>query len=354
VANSFYELENENMSPQRSIKNKIIESLPSGYGEVLCNFDIIRNDIYIGIVVPSYLREKYLSRCLNTLAKSNLPHTAICFIDESDASYTRTQEGFVTLYDVDSGGKDIMRIDADKETVYREAIANPRCVAFNDIGFLKYEVNPPSRLRRFEGTKLNLYVRKSFYNNHSEYQKFTIPPKRQVSTNRSLIMSFSHNIPVIKIFKNTHGNVHDSLRTGWDLLLSLFGCGYLCNLDSDMIVKPHWLTEITLLHEIVARIYTKLPVIVSGFNTPSHPVSKTYDLFYLKRTIGGANLFFNREVYKNILRPSLETILWDWLACNSMRKQEGVIAVSRKSVAQHIGKKGIWSKPLRHDKARQF
>lgn len=153
------------------------------------------------------------------------------------------------------------------------------------------------------------------------------------------------NVPVLKAFRIQKDGcrMFDNLCYGWDLLLKKFKCNYLCNLDADAIVKKHWLSELMTLHQ---REKPKQgPLIVTGFNATSHPISKHMKHYYIKKSVGGINLFFDQEIYLEIVRPLLKSIYWDWEVVKAMQNSKYPILCTRPSVIQHIGERGFWSDP---------
>ena len=97
------------------------------------------------------------------------------------------------------------------------------------------------------------------------------------------------------------------------------------------------MVELIYLHSIYKN------AIVSGFNTLSkdpiqqtvrHPILEEFDDHYKKKSIGGINMVFSKEVYIEKVKPSLQKAgHWDWNVCRS-----GVdFYVTKPSVIQHIG-----------------
>lgn len=164
-----------------------------------------------------------------------------------------------------------------------------------------------------------------------------------------LVRSFSMpDVPVVKILKQQWQDfaVHDSLRIGWDFSFTSFNCRYLCNLDSDTIVKIDWFNR---LRDLYRRERPKRgPIIVTGFNSNRHPVLGEGDDYYLKETIGGLNMLFDLPLYQKIIRPNLKyemdtQVGWDWFVVGAMQKMEYPILCIKPSVIQHIGKLGRFS-----------
>ena len=134
--------------------------------------------------------------------------------------------------------------------------------------------------------------------------------------------------------------VHENLRCGWDLLCQHTACSQLCVLDSDTIVRPHWLEQLRSHYPALRERYGSL--ILSGFNALEHPAVRNERDHCLKRSVGGCNLYFSRAMYGDWLRATLVEH-WDWRMVDQALEREVAIACLRPSVVQHIGQHGIWS-----------
>ena len=154
-------------------------------------------------------------------------------------------------------------------------------------------------------------------------------------------------VKVIKIFKEKHGNMYDSYRKGFDLLVEK-ECKYLCCLDSDTIVSKNWIDKLKETFNLVDGEHK----IITGFNSNrTHNTIFETDKYRIKKTIGGVNMFFSVETYKNIIRDCLVHLEWDFMVC-----EKDVLIVSTKpSVVQHIGEEGLWSnKEAGYDYSNDF
>jgi glycosyltransferase involved in cell wall biosynthesis len=150
------------------------------------------------------------------------------------------------------------------------------------------------------------------------------------------------NIPVLKAFRLQKEGcaMYENLRYGWDLLREQYDCTYLTNLDPDTIVRKEWRQKILALYE---REQANGPLIVTGFNAHQHPILGTSKQYYHKKSLGGLNLFFDVNLYEQLVRPSLVGIDWDWRVVTAMHKENYRILCTRPSVIQHIGREGFWS-----------
>jgi len=155
-------------------------------------------------------------------------------------------------------------------------------------------------------------------------------------------------VPAIKILKRRRQgfNAHESLRLAWDLLADDYGCRFFCCLDSDAVVKPDWLVRIRSLFDRESR--RRGPLIVTGFNAHTHPVRSEGADFYLKQIVGGINMFFDAEMYREVVRPNLKFEPstgqgWDWHVIHEMERRGYPFLCTKPSVVQHIGRQGIYS-----------
>lgn len=172
----------------------------------------------------------------------------------------------------------------------------------------------------------------------------------ETSKTHKIIGDFNPAVPVFKIFKRKHGNMYDSIKTGIDYLVKK-GLKYFTILDSDTIVRPKWLENI---QHIYHKIHGDFPKIVTGFNTAHHPTSYTHKDYCLKSSIGGINMFFNNDTYRNFIRPCLVNTKWDWNVCALIQSSRGMLIATKPSVVDHIGTYGINSSIKTYDKAIDF
>ena len=154
------------------------------------------------------------------------------------------------------------------------------------------------------------------------------------------------NCKIIKIRNKKNLGIRYVLKKGWNLLYPM--CNYLCNIDNDVIVKKNWLNKLKETENKSRKKLLSQNVIVSGFNCTSscsHKIIKDYNIFFTKKTIGGINMFFNKSTYKNIVYPILykgnKNFNWDWEICYVSEEKNCPIVVTKPSVIQHIGIKGL-------------
>jgi hypothetical protein len=144
---------------------------------------------------------------------------------------------------------------------------------------------------------------------------------------------------IIKIKKNKHGNMFDSILRGFDLAYSMVD--YLVTVDSDTIQNKNWITKQIELHKKISIKHPNKPIIISGFNTVNtglHKIKKEYDDYYTKHSVGGCQLLFKKDIYLKFLRFSLLSYKWDTLFSNIINRENGIIATTKPSTINHIGK----------------
>ncbi|MEZ4883087.1 MAG: glycosyltransferase family 2 protein [Chitinophagales bacterium] len=149
--------------------------------------------------------------------------------------------------------------------------------------------------------------------------------------------------PVIKAFrKEKEGcRMYENLQFGWDFLSENFHCKYLTNLDPDVLVQPHWISALKELHELGQSKNEE--ILVTGFNAYQHPIIEEKETYYIKKSLGGINFFFNQNLYQKIIRAKLINLSFDFRVGDAMEENNYPILCTKPSVVQHIGRAGLWS-----------
>ncbi|WP_373480372.1 glycosyltransferase family 2 protein [Geminocystis sp.] len=193
----------------------------------------------------------------------------------------------------------------------------------------------------------------------------------------NLINSFMmENIPVFKIFKSQNKGIGDSLKRGWDFLVN--HCDFLCNLDSDVLVKPQWLDSLQNLYIKYSNLHGDRQIIITGFNTSNHQTLWEKDDYVVKQTIGGVNMFLHTSLYYKYFRNALENhsiaYSWDHTMIDQFYNWElqttdkvrclketaptipktSVLLSTKPSVIQHIGIEGLHGNIYSCDQAEDF
>jgi len=163
---------------------------------------------------------------------------------------------------------------------------------------------------------------------------------------------------LIKVFKNKHGNMFDSILTGWDMLYPY--CKYLITLDSDTIMKKKWINTIHSTFKNIDNDYKNKFIICSGFNTENerHTVIERKEKYILKNSIGGCNMFFKKDIYPDYIRNTLISYKWDTNIISYINELGGIIGTTNPSVIQHIGEISsghrLIESSLNYDKSNDF
>jgi len=174
----------------------------------------------------------------------------------------------------------------------------------------------------------------------------------KIKTNMFIKNFTINNVNIIKIFKNKHGNMHDSILIGLDILEQ--HCDMLMTIDSDTLHKKDFI-DITLnLHNKLSLQHKN--VLVTGFNTPNHEtvhIESNNNDYVLKKTIGGCHLCFSSKTY-NLLRFGLVSNKWDTNVYHLINNNNGIIASTIPSVVEHIGEISSVRQGGRYDRTVDF
>ncbi len=323
--------------------------IPSSYGEVEVQGEAA--PARVGIVVPVFGRPQYVRRCLESLAGSDLRDCIVCLVDESVSDLSPPDfPGFEALSGLDSPGGDLGPLQGKTvPEIAAHALEMPDCVAFNSNGWLK------SRLRFLprRSPGLTLYIRSDRVPTHWRWfaQRFEPRPCPETS---NLVRNWNPpGVRCVKIFKRRHGSMFDSLAHGWRLLAEAYGCPLLMSLDSDTLVKRGWVKRVVDVYD-QNRLTVDSPMLVTGFHSPNHRTLGTKSTFRVKKSMGGLNMLFDLETWKDHVEPCLINLQWDSELCRKVNDVGGIMLATRPSVVQHIGRFGVWSGFFRFDRAWDY
>lgn len=153
----------------------------------------------------------------------------------------------------------------------------------------------------------------------------------------TLIKNFK--IPnLIKVFKNNHGNMFDSILTGWDVIYPFVD--YLITIDSDTIMHKDWISKIANSYQAMKIDYPENQfILMSGFNVENarHYIIEKRNEYILKNSVGGCNMFIHKDIYPDYIRKTLISYKWDSNIVSYIQELGGVIGTTSPSVIQHIG-----------------
>lgn len=332
----------------------IASRLPPEYGEVVTDLERPVSAKF-GVVVPVFGRPDYLKECLASLRASDLGDAVVLLVDETDACRDLRFDGFTPIPGFDSRRGDLCLVQGSLGDAVHFARHAADCIAFNSLGWCKRSVRYAWRLTPKPHGNFRLFVKDGYLARRKDLADFarSCPPAVPDPT-RDLVASLRLDAPLIRIFKRVHGNMHCSLRRGWDLLADVFGCEFLVNLDSDAIVKRDWLVR---LHAAWRKIHSRTGhdgILVSGFHTACHRTLEVRGACRLKRSLGGINLFFRSTRYDPAIRSALHGIFWDHQAVRNALRDGWTLGCTAPSVVQHLGAEGVWSGGRQFDRAEDF
>ena len=145
------------------------------------------------------------------------------------------------------------------------------------------------------------------------------------------------NWNITKGFFTANRGIAGTLKWGFEQLIDL-GCDILCNLDSDVLLKPYWLKALLRLHMM------KPDLIISGFGFNNHDryCRKFKEMEYcLKPATGGINYMFATKNYDRWFSPALKFgKYWDsnlWTIFRNENMNDNFFVVTLPSVIEHTG-----------------
>lgn len=337
--------------------DSIIKHLPEHYGRVATNFQEMPASTNIGIVLPTFSRHEILLKTLESLRKSSLPKDCmLVIVDETMASKQPTCEQYEYFENIDFAGGDIKQVNREFDEIRKESERIESCVAFNDAGWLKHSLVHP---RQIESSRFGTYIKKSFLQENPIFHR-QISQRVQIYQSPidtgtvAAIEAFDMDIPIIKVYKNQHKNMFDSLKTGFDLLVNLYNVKYLVNIDSDTIHKENWLSTLSKEYIDLKCKITDKPLVLSGFNADKKKNLYVRENYVVKKDLGGINLFFDTQTYRQYIRDTLVHVGWDIALSKVIRSHDGLLVALYHSVIQHIGTEGMWSRRKNYDYSSTF
>ena len=155
--------------------------------------------------------------------------------------------------------------------------------------------------------------------------------------NRLITKFHLDNVSLIKIYKNKHGNMFDSILYGMDLLYNY--CDFLSTIDSDTIHNKNWIEALFKSYDACVKHHPEDDILLSGFNveSPRHSIIEKKEEYILKNSVGGCHMFFSKMMYIKSIRRCLMSHKWDSNIIESVKEFETKIITTNPSVIQHIG-----------------
>jgi len=149
-----------------------------------------------------------------------------------------------------------------------------------------------------------------------------------------LFRDFELHIGIVKFTHHKNQGIKKNIQFGVERAIG-FGCDTFIILDSDATVKPDWI-------EKLLTSFNKFHRPVTGFNSivrnkdgsERHPIIISSNSHHIKSSVGGINLVFNEQHYRDYFLPTLNNNLnWDAEFCKLAKE----ILCLTPSVVQHIG-----------------
>ena len=136
-------------------------------------------------------------------------------------------------------------------------------------------------------------------------------------------------IKIHKIYNEKNQGMYYGLKKGFEYFYES-GFEVITNLDPDAVVKPYWVTILNLLLDEFPKH------IISGFDTHRHVTLEVFERYRTKKSIGGINLFFSRDLY-HIVTQHLTSNRWDWDLSEACEEENRYFIVAKPSLIDHIG-----------------
>jgi len=153
------------------------------------------------------------------------------------------------------------------------------------------------------------------------------------SANKKTLNIFNNfqikDVPIVRLRNVKNRGIAHSIKKGFDYLYE-HDFDILVNLDPDALVKPYWFT---MLLDLLSNFPRS---VVTGFNTPTHESTGIFESYHTKKSIGGINMMFNKELWPK-LRPKVNNSQWDWDVSKMLKNRNKLMIAASPSVITHIG-----------------
>jgi len=179
------------------------------------------------------------------------------------------------------------------------------------------------------------YLKKTLESIKNSYlpDDLTIVLLDDCSTNKNTINIFNNfkidNVPIVRLKNSKNEGIANNIKKGFDYLHKN-NFDILVNLDPDALVKPYWFT---LLLDLLSYFPHS---VITGFNTPAHESTGIFETYHTKKSIGGINLMFNKELWPK-LRLKINNSQWDWDVSKMLKNDNTLMIATSPSVIAHIG-----------------
>lgn len=140
--------------------------------------------------------------------------------------------------------------------------------------------------------------------------------------------------------KNARNILEWFLRTDYDWLVTL---------DSDLIVRPDWLT---ILKTLLPKTQGVISVYHSGNN--HHPTLDCGQNLCEMKTLGNAGITWSKPLAKKMLAEMKDSHSFDWGWTHWLQKKNIKQYVPKDSLVLHIGMHGTWGADSKREKSMRF
>jgi GR25 family glycosyltransferase involved in LPS biosynthesis len=179
------------------------------------------------------------------------------------------------------------------------------------------------------------YLQKTLDSIKNSYlpDELTIVLLDDCSTDKNTLNIFNNfkleNVPIVRLKNKKNRGIAYNIKKGFDYLYEN-DFDILVNLDPDALVKPYWFN-------LLLDLFSYFPhSLITGFNTPAHESTGIFESYHTKKSVGGINLMFNRNLWTK-LRPKVNNSQWDWDISKKLASDNISMIASSPSVITHIG-----------------
>lgn len=133
----------------------------------------------------------------------------------------------------------------------------------------------------------------------------------------------------------------------------------ICLIDNDVNVKSNFISQMVTKYTEAQQFYNHNKIIFTGFNSSNtHKNNKNYEEnnqfedFYRKTSMGAVNFTFHSSFIDDIISAWSKRV--DWGVVRYMNNNNYPMLCFKKSILNHIGEKGLWSRNGRYDHDKDF
>lgn len=134
----------------------------------------------------------------------------------------------------------------------------------------------------------------------------------------------------------------------------------ICTLDNDVNVKSNFISEIVNKYMEAYNFYNHNKILFTGFNSSNTHNKKNIDYkensqfenFYRKTSMGAVNFIFHYNFIDEIISAWSKRV--DWGVNKYMNDKNYPMLCFKKSILNHIGENGLWSKNGRYDHDKDY